>query len=165
MRDDSGSFVGVIGQLVDLTEQKRAEEERARATRLAHLLFEQSPIPTGMVDLEGRLQLVNDAFAEVLGSTSDKLVGKLTPEILYPEEAADFRRLLPELLSGARELLSVERHLRHTDGHFIPGRLYVTAIRDDSGSVVGILGQFLDRSDLAHLEEQLVYEELHDSLT
>ena len=86
-----------------------------------------------MVDLEGRLQLVNDAFAEVLGSTSDKLVGKLTPEILYPEEAADFRRLLPELLSGARELLSVERHLRHADGHFIPGRLYVTAIHGSRG--------------------------------
>jgi PAS domain S-box-containing protein/diguanylate cyclase (GGDEF)-like protein len=165
MRDDSGSFAGVIGQLIDLTEQKRAEEERARATRLAHLLFEQSPIPTGMVDLVGRLQLVNDAFAEVLGSSSDKLVGTMVPEMLYPEEAADFRRLLPKLLSGGRELLSVERHLRHADGHFVPGRLYITAVRDNFDSVVGILGQFLDRSDLARLEEQLVYEELHDSLT
>ena len=102
-----------------------------------------------MVDLRGRLQLVNDAFAEVLGSSSDKLVGTMVPESLYPEEAAEFSRLLPELISGARESLSVERHLRHADGHFVPGRLYVTTIRDDSGSAVGILGQFLDRSDLA----------------
>jgi diguanylate cyclase (GGDEF)-like protein/PAS domain S-box-containing protein len=165
IRDDSGSLVGFIGQFIDLTEQKRAEEARARATRLAHLLFEQSPIPTGMVDLRGRLQLVNDAFAEVLGSSSDKLVGTMVPESLYPEEAAEFSRLLPELISGAKEFLSVERHLRHADGHFVPGRLYVTTIRDDSGSAVGILGQFLDRSDLARVQEQLVYEELHDTLT
>ena len=148
MRDDSGSFVGVIGQLVDLTEQKRAEEERARATRLAHLLFEQSPIPTGMVDLKGRLQLVNDAFAEVLGSTSDKLVGKLTPRSCTRKKP---RISVVSSPNCSREPGSYSQWSGICATRTVisfPVRLYVTAIRDVSGSVVGILGQFLDRSDL-----------------
>jgi diguanylate cyclase (GGDEF)-like protein/PAS domain S-box-containing protein len=165
LRDDSGTVIAVIGQFFDQTELRRAEEERASAARLIHLLFEQSPIPTGTIDLEGRLQLLNDAFAEVLGSPSDELIGTKLSEKMHPDDVAEFRRLLPEMASGARESYSFERRYLHADGHVVPGRLFATTIHDDSGSVVAILGQFLDQSEFWRVEQQLEFEELHDSLT
>jgi diguanylate cyclase (GGDEF)-like protein/PAS domain S-box-containing protein len=165
IRDDAGALVGVIGQLVDLTEQKQAEEERASATRLVSLLFAQSPIPTGTIDLEGRIELVNDAFVDVFGSSPEELIGTKLADRLHPDDAAEFLRIFPEMASGARESTSYDRHFLHNDGHVVPGRLFATTTRDDSGSAVAILGQFLDQSELWRVEEQLEFEELHDSLT
>jgi diguanylate cyclase (GGDEF)-like protein/PAS domain S-box-containing protein len=165
VRDDSGLLVGVVTQLVDLTEQKKAEEERASATRLVGLLFEQSPIPTGIFDLEGRLQQLNDAFAEVLGGSPHELIGTMIAESLHPDEVADFRHLFSKMALGARESASLDWHFIHAVGRVVPGRLFARTIRDDSGSVVAILGQFLDQSELWRVEEQLEFEELHDPLT
>jgi diguanylate cyclase (GGDEF)-like protein/PAS domain S-box-containing protein len=165
LHDDSGTLVGFIAQILDLTEQKKAEVERERATRFVHSLFEQSPIPTATIDVDGRLQLVNDAFSEVLGCSRAELIGTKIADRMYPDDVAEFSRLASELVSGALDRCSFERRYIHADGHVVPGRLYATTIRDDSGAVVAILGQFLDESELWRVEEQLAYEELHDPLT
>ncbi len=165
VHDESGAVAEVIGQFIDESQLRRAETERERATRFAHLLFEQSPIPAATIDLDERFQVANDAFLEVLGCARDELVGSKITEHIPPDEVVEFSAVFAEMASGAQERSMSERRFLHADGHVLPGRLYATTIRDDAGTTVAFLGQFLDQSELWRVEEQLEYEELHDQLT
>jgi diguanylate cyclase (GGDEF)-like protein/PAS domain S-box-containing protein len=165
LRDDSGSVIAIMGQFLDESELRRAEEEREREARFRQLLFEQSRIATATVDLEGRLQLVNDAFLEIFGYAREELAGSRLADHTHPDDVEQQEHLIAEIVSGSRESCSPRRRLVHADGHVVPGRLFATGIRDDSGSVIAILGQFLDESELWRVEEQLEFEELHDPLT
>jgi PAS domain S-box-containing protein/diguanylate cyclase (GGDEF)-like protein len=165
LRDEAGTMIGVVGQGLDLREQKRIEEESAREAQFRHLLFEQSRIPAAMLDLEGRVQFVNDALLELFGRTREELVGTRLADIMHPDDTASHRQIFTEIMAGTAEVWVHERRFVHSDGHVFPGRVYVSAIRDASGTVVGVLGQFLDESELYRVEEKLEFEELHDTLT
>jgi len=165
LRDEEGTMIGVIGQGLDLREQKRMEEENAREAQFRHLLFEQSRIPASMLDLEGRVKFVNDALLGLFGRTREELVGTRLAKIMHPDDMASHSQIFTEIAAGTAERWVHERRFVHWDGHVFRGRVYVSAIRDASGNVVGVLGQFLDQSELYRVEEKLEFEELHDTLT
>ncbi len=165
LRDEEGTMIGIIGQGLDLREQKRMEEESEREAQLRQVLFERSRIPASMLDLEGRVQFVNDALLELFGRTREELVGTRLAEIMHPDDTASHRQIFAEIMAGTAEGWVHERRFVHSDGHVFPGRVFVSAIRDASGTVVGVLGQFLDESELFRVEEKLEFEELHDTLT
>jgi diguanylate cyclase (GGDEF)-like protein/PAS domain S-box-containing protein len=165
LRDEEGTMIGIIGQGFNLGELRRMEEENAREAQFRYLLFEQSRIPASMLDLEGRVQLANDALLELVGRTREELVGTRLADIMHPDDTASHRQIFTEIMAGTAEDWVHERRFVHSDGHVFPGRVYVSAIRDASGTVVGVLGQFLDESELYRVEEKLEFEELHDTLT
>jgi len=165
LRDDSGSIIGVIQQVLDISEQQRAERERELEARYRLQLFEQSHIPAATLDLEGRVQIINDAFLEVFGLSREELVGARLSEHMQPGDVERQKQVFADILAGAAETWTQERSYIHADGHLVHGRVFISTIHDDSGKVVGILGQFLDESELRRMEEQLSFEELHDSLT
>jgi diguanylate cyclase (GGDEF)-like protein/PAS domain S-box-containing protein len=165
LRDEAGTMIGIIGQGLDLREQKRMEEEREREAELRQVLFERSRISASMLDLEGRVQFINDAMLELLGRTRVEMVGTRIAEFMHPDDTASHKQIFAEIAAGTNEDWHHQRRFIHADGHVIPGRVFVSAIRDASGKAIGVLGQFLDDSELYRVEEKLEFEELHDTLT
>lgn len=153
MLDESGSLVGVIGQFIDESELQRAEQERERSARFASLLFEQSPIPTATITPDGRVQVMNDAYIELLGVAREEAIGSKLIDHMDLDDVADFRRSFRRVMSESGESASHERRMRHADGHSIPGRIFTKPIHDDAGTVIAILGQFLDHSELERAEQ------------
>jgi diguanylate cyclase (GGDEF)-like protein len=87
--------------------------------------------------------------------------------IVHPEDQEALLALNDEAtrLDDGR-VLEMRYRLRHTDGqwhwmsrHVVPFR------RDESGSVVEVLGVLRDITDVVNAEEQLIHGALHDSLT
>ncbi len=164
-RDESGAIVSYLVQAIDFTDHSRALQEVERASRISHLLFEQSSIPAGMLDLEGNLRLVNDALTQLLGFAREDLIGSPLLDHTHPDERKGQLKSFLEVARGTHDSYSVERRLLHADGHAVPGHMYVSSIRDDSGEVVALLGQFLDKTELWQVQEQLEYASFHDPLT
>lgn len=87
MRDDDGAVIGGVAAIVDITERKRVEAERVRLARDRELLLESTGLGIYGVDLEGRCTFINRAAAELLGYTSDEVVGEPMHTLIHHHHA------------------------------------------------------------------------------
>ncbi|HXZ83487.1 MAG TPA: PAS domain S-box protein, partial [Acidimicrobiales bacterium] len=156
VRDGSGSLVALLAQAIDLTEQKRAETEHRHATRLTQIAFEQSPIATAILATDGHPIWANDAYVRLLGITREKLLASDSlVEVTHPDDFARDQELFDELVAGTRQTLEREKRYLHADGHVVPARVFVAAMRDESGSIVSLVTQAIDLTDQRQVEEEL----------
>jgi len=150
MRDQNGEVSGVIGVAIDITERKRTEEE----LRLLSSVAEQSTEGMAVVDLEGNLLFVNNAFAAMHGYTADELAGKHlsvfhTPEQIPSVEAAN--RQIQQTGEFSGEIWHVRR-----DGTTFPTLMYNSLLRDEKGNPIGMIGTVRDITERKKMEEQLM---------
>ena len=74
--DTQGVVEYVIGTGTDITERKRAEEERQRVGRRMQVLLESAGEGIYGIDVEGRCTFINRAGAELLGYGPDEMLGR-----------------------------------------------------------------------------------------
>ena len=111
IRNADGEIVRIIGAMVDKTIEEEAKKVVKQAMDQYRLLFEQSPIPMWIYDLESyRFLEVNDAAVKKYGYSKDEFSGMSLFDI-RPEE--DFPVFKKNLLKTKNSALSFEesRHL------------------------------------------------------
>ncbi len=106
-----------------------------------------------VADMEGRLVLVNQAFAAVHGYTPDEVLGRHlavfhTPEQMPAVEAAN--RQLCETGQFSGEIWHARR-----DGTVFPILMCNSLLRDESGNAVGMIGRAPDVSERTRAEQAL----------
>ncbi len=173
VRDGNGRAARLVGSVADITEQKRAERERAAADRQRKAILDAATeVSIILTDRDGIIRLFNRGAEKMLGYTAEELVGQSTPERLHlgEEVAARGRFLTAELghpVSGFEVFVTLARthgaerrewtYVRK-DGSCLTVSLVVTAVRDEDGSIAGYLGIATDVSErkqaLAALEQQ-----------
>jgi PAS domain S-box-containing protein len=91
--DAAGDLVEYVGTAVDVTESKRAEEERKRAEKALReseeqwkAVFENNPTMYFMVNESGAIISVNPFGAEQLGFTVDELIGRPVQNLFHAED-------------------------------------------------------------------------------
>jgi len=86
--DDAGQAYRMAGSIVDITEQRNAEETLKENERNLRTIFQNSPL--GMIHFndEGTIINCNDKFADLMGASRDKLVGFNTPKQATNREVA-----------------------------------------------------------------------------
>ena len=140
----------------EVVEQGRLEK-RVRGLSLA---VEQSSEGIAVVDLDGNLQYLNDAFANMHEYSAEELIGKNlsvfhTPQQMPSVEAAN--RQIKETGSFQGELWHVTR-----GGTIFPTQMHNSLIWDDADKPIGIMGTVRDISDMKQAEETL--QKAHDQL-
>ena len=114
-RGRGGEITGFLGVATDITERVRAEEQlRITSDRLQGIL-DHTPAVIAMRDLETRYLLVNRRWEEVVGLSSDAVVGRTTGDVLSADEAAKSSERDLERLAG-REASEYERDFASPDG-------------------------------------------------
>ena len=115
----------------------RTSEARFRA------LFEHSPVGVAEALPDGTLAAVNPQLCNLLGYTTDELIGKPISVLLAdPTDAATQRQDMAGLHGGSPYF--TERRYRHKDGCTLSVLVGVAAVRDDTGAVIRIIGSVLD---------------------
>jgi PAS domain S-box-containing protein len=124
--DQSGQCVRVIGTAIDITARKKIEQqlrhlneslERQVEERTADRdrVWHHSRDLLGIVGADGIIRAANPAFAEILGYTSDEVIGRSYLDFVFPEDlhlAADAWQIQ---LSGD-VLTDFQIRLRRKDG-------------------------------------------------
>jgi two-component system cell cycle sensor histidine kinase/response regulator CckA len=110
VRDTALKPLYYVGQVQDVTEQKRAESERDR-------LFQESLSLLGILHFDGSFQQINPAWERTLGYTREELVGEPFMKLVHPDDRAGSLAQVKRMAGGV-SIPSFEGRLRCKDGTY-----------------------------------------------
>ncbi|WP_176560174.1 PAS domain S-box protein [Brevibacillus dissolubilis] len=135
--------IAILGY--DETEQHRAQEELMMAKEQLESLFKNNADGIVVVDLDGKIRAVNDAFEQIFGYTTGELLGKELP--LQSEQSKRMISELHEVVINGGQVRGYETTKLKKDGTRIDISLTMSPIRNAVGEVVAISGIIRDISD------------------
>ncbi len=161
-RDESNQPIRLTGVCWDISERKRAEEERQKFVSLV----EQTDDFVGMVGLDGKILFINRAGCRLVGLEAQKAVGTAF-EDLHPEDAWSSLsgEILPSILRGDGNWVG-EARLRHlATRQPIDVLMNIFPVNDpESGQLLCFAAIMRDVTERKHLEAQLLQAQKLDSI-
>ena len=153
LRDDAGAITGTLSSGADITEQRRAElalrQERDRAQRYLDTV----DVILLVLDVQGRITLINRKGCELLGCSEAELLGRSWAATCVPERTR-------EALAGkfdnrvGGDLSTVESPILTKAGKERLIEWHNRLLRDEAGRVTGTLCSGTDVTDRRMLEER-----------
>jgi len=147
---------GLVIQMQDITERKKAEQTLVQQHHLLRLLIDNLPDRVYVKDCKSRFILGNDVVVKYEGFQSGKeLLGK-TDFDLYPKElAASFYAKEQQVIQKGRPIINEEELWTDKQGN--EQWLLTTKIplRDENGKIVGLVGINRNITERKKMEQQL----------
>jgi two-component system CheB/CheR fusion protein len=149
-RDVEGTRLSVTGVTVDVTEKQRAIEDSRTAELRFEVALRGSSIVAWACDTEKRYTWV---YNQTDGLQPEDLIGRKIGELLTWRRTADYDDALDRVLaSGRAERLPIRFE---RDGEFRYYLANIDPITDESGRVVGLVGAYMEITDIRRTEEAL----------
>ncbi len=102
-------------------------------------------------DHEGRILYVNSAFCNLVGWSSDDLVGRIPPMPYWaPDSLEETLARQQALADGGARSQSFETRFRHRDGAEIDVQVFEAPLIDAKGAHRGWMGSVIDITDAKH---------------
>ena len=157
-QDAQGRCLGTLETNNDITERKRAEEERRYNTQLLRTMTDNASSMLFMVDAAGLTTFVNPAVERITGYRADELIGQVVHDKIHHSHP-DGRPYPPSEcpLSGAvrmRKPVRGEDLFVRKDGTFFPVRYSASPIFRD-GVPVGAVIEVQDVTESKAAEEEV----------
>ncbi|RMD52457.1 MAG: PAS domain-containing sensor histidine kinase, partial [Nitrospirae bacterium] len=142
--------IGEVIVALDITEQKRSEEERMRL----FTAIEQSAESIIITDRDGMIQYVNPAFEKITGYLKEEVIGK-NPNILKSgkHDRAFYEQMWSKLTKG--EVWSGHLINKKKDGSLYREETTISPIINAEGEIINYVAVKKDVTKEAALEEQL----------
>jgi len=162
---DNPAIGGMIINIRDISERKRAERALNEAQERFRSAFEHAPIGMGLAGADSVIFRANRALGELVGRTPEELVGTSIKDITHPDDwevnAVEMRRLF----AGEIQSYKMEKRYLHAHGHAVWGALSVSLVRDVDGEPLYMVGQMEDITERKAIGERLAHQAIHDPMT
>jgi len=152
-RDENGEAVRMIGNHVDVTDQKRAQDELRASEERYRLLVETSNEGIWAMDSDHRSIFVNQSMADMLGYAPSEMLGRKVEDFLFPEDLAFHAKHMEKRHAGQDEVY--ERRFRKRDGSELLTLVSAKAHKDSQGCFAGSFAMFTDITQRKQVEEAL----------
>lgn len=150
LRDERGSVCGMIGYSKDITDRKRAEEERDRILKLSSDLI-------CIAGMDGYFKYVNPAWRKTLGYTEKELLTRPFLDFIHPEDHRKNDREVAKLSSG-QMTVGFENRYVHKNGSVRTFNWTATPVPEEN--VMYCIG----RDITARKQAEQALQEAHDEL-
>src|ERR1035437_7288264 len=151
----------LVAVVRDFTERKRTEDERERL--LDSLLESQEKysriVDTAyegvcVIDTDVVITFVNVRMAEILGYSSEEMIGRPLADFMFAEDIPDHLIKIENRHQGLSE--NYERRFHHKDGVTVWTHVSATPILDDEHRDKGSFAMFTDITERKHAEEEIL---------
>jgi two-component system sensor histidine kinase DctS len=143
-----------------LLRKQMAQVARAVTASQTEAAWRQSMEDSALVGLRardpsGRILYVNKTLCNMVGYSSDELVGLIPPLPFWPPEAVDdmMARNL-NTLAGQGPTHGFESQWKHRDGHMVDVMVFESPLVNPRGMQIGWMGSIVDISERKKLEEK-----------
>jgi diguanylate cyclase (GGDEF)-like protein/PAS domain S-box-containing protein len=159
-RNRAGEPGGIVGVMLDITEQKRLERE----LRLAASVFDNAAEAITITDDTPRILKVNRAFTEITGYSAAEVTGQ-NPSMLSSgrQDQSFYRNMWRQLRDEGHWFGEIVN--RRKNGEFFPEYLSISAVKGADGTTSNYIGIFTDISQEKNSAERIERLSLFDPLT
>src|SRR3984957_19200218 len=153
MRDTQGELLGFAKVTRDLTKRRAHEEELRRSEERFRLLVEGvTEYAIFMLDPNGQVATWNSGAERIKGYTAAEIIGQHF-SVFYPDEARESRWPEHELQVAAEKGSFTDTGWRvRKDGTTFWANVTITALRDDTGKLLGFAKLARDLTDAKRVE-------------
>lgn len=130
--------------LRELVLSSYADTELDERSDVYQVAFERAQVGLVVSDVRGQLLAVNQAFATLVGYEVDELKGTWVKDLSGDDPEGRERQLANEVVAGRRKSYSLEKTLRHREGHLIPVLVSVGLSMSEQGVPAHAVGSVLD---------------------
>jgi PAS domain S-box-containing protein len=148
LRDASGTLIGAVNMLVELSEQQRAKRIEGRLAAIV----ESSVDAIISKDLNGVITTWNKAAERMFGYLAAEAIGRPITILIPPDRHNEELEMLARIQRG--EHVDFETVRRRKDGSLINVSLTVSPLPDESGKIVGASKIARDITDQKRTEER-----------
>jgi PAS domain S-box-containing protein len=149
-KDDQGNILGVEGIFRDITERKRAEEERMRLVTA----IEQAGEAIIITDTNWIIDYVNPAFTAMAGYDGTEVIGEHLRLLKSDKQDRAFYRDIRETLTGG-QVWSGRLTNKKKDGSLYETEATASPVRNKSGAIINYVAIHRDITPQVKLERDL----------
>jgi len=150
---DGETISGAVTTFSDVTEQQSIIVALADSERRFRLLAENSSDLITSIDPGGVRTYVSPSCRTLLGYEPEELIGRISVEILHPDDRDRIARHLQSALEHGPAI--EEARFRHKTGTWVWLETRSRAVRDERGAVIEVLAVARDVTDRRAAEETL----------
>ncbi len=150
VRNKDGNPIFAVGMVQDLTESRETEKKYRQ-------LIEGAEEAITSIDPEGRLLVLNNAAAEILGGRPEDFIGKTIEEVLPPEEAQVRKKTIDEIIKSGTSQNMVTSVPIHNRTHWFKSKMQ--PVFNNKSEITAILNFDTDITQLKETEDEVVKRE------
>jgi PAS domain S-box-containing protein len=163
IHDENGKPTHCLGLWQDITERKRAEDQRTlaegalrEANARLFALIQAIPDMVYFKDCHGRFMMVNKSFETFSGANEGTMIGK-TDEDFMPSDLVEYCRKSDEELLKRRSVVHSEEAMIGKDGDKMYFDTVKAPIYDPGGNLLGLVGVSRDVTE-RRLKDDVIRE-------
>jgi PAS domain S-box-containing protein len=127
-------------------------------------VFRAALVGLATADREGRVSVFNRALEEVIGFSSQEVVGRFLWEFMPAEDVEAVQRVYGDVIAGRVATNREQRRLIAKDGHVAFADIGLTAVRDDEGKTQLVIASVEDVTARSRLEVELRHSQKLESV-
>ena len=116
VKGKKGDIVGAIAIILDITKQKKADEELKEKEEYFQALIENSSDAITVLNADGTIRYESKALERMLGYKQEERVSKSSLELLHPDDIQRAKKLLAQLIRKPGSNIRGEASYKHKDG-------------------------------------------------
>lgn len=156
--DKNNSATSLIGTILDITIQKKINEQLKESERLFHTIYDNAPVGIALIDKTGKVEKANERLLEFFGYSKEEFYQMRIPDFTHPSSIPESNRNFKQLINGEIDSYRIEKRYYHKDGKVIWGLLKAVALKDSHGNFSKDLAMVIDINELkesqVHLQEE-----------
>src|SRR5664280_566253 len=146
--------LGCVVTLTDISERKRAEEDLRKSKQITEGILDAIPVRIFWKDKNLVYLGCNAVFARDAGFADPKdVIGENDYQMGWRDQAEAYRADDREVIESGRSIVLKEELQTKPEGNTITLLITKSPLRGPSGEVSGILGTYMDVTELKHAED------------
>lgn len=137
LRDESGAIVEWFGASVDITAQKKLQENLRTSEQNLRAIFENAGVGIALLSKDMRFLATNDRVSEMLGYTQEELLHMTPRDVTHPADREIEAARMAEAFEELPPVYHGVKRDRRKDGTAIWVRVTATPIRSVDDEIVG----------------------------